>query len=323
MPHIEDGEVYDRVTEIISVIECEEKGAHQRTINDGIKSGKIKRIDSMVTFDTIKGTIVHHKIEDFLCDMMDMPEPVHRFNAAEEQMLFQIETNPELKKALDMKVARCYMNFIDFWSEFNPIPLAIEQTVKGEYEYVDPKDGRTKSRSVKGNIDLVCLIEEGKLDKNKNRSPRSRDLKIVLIDWKSGSQHFSTHKNQLSAYYWLAGKELLPRLLRKHDYYTWKDLPEGMDVYLGGNAYKAKQFELKPKLFFSSYKLYTEARFVPFNTLSGRMATSLMQCLYCNHRSRCSAFVEMIVELPVTNGDQETEDMDSVRIPTEPSILSE
>jgi hypothetical protein len=323
MPYIEDGIVWDRVTEVTGVIECEEKGHHTRTINEQIRSGKRKRMDVMITFDTIKGTIVHHRIHDFLFEMIELPPPIHKFSPEEEQLLFQIESNPVLKRELDLKVARAYTNFIDFWGHFNPIPLAVEQGLRRTYVYKDPDTGKEDLRGLGGTVDLICLIEEGKLDESKRRTPRSRDLKIIVLDWKSGTSHQSTHKTQLSTYYWMASEEILPKFLKKYDYYTWKGIPQGMDVYLGGASYKAMSFDINERLFFSTLEKYNTAEPIPLNTLSGKLATTLMQCLYCNHRSRCSVFVEMVVEVSVSDGNQESTGMDSIQVGTQPSILSE
>ncbi len=314
MPHIEEGVVYDRVTEVLGVIECEEKGYHTRESNEQIRTGKRKKIEVMITFDTIKGTIVHQKIQDFLHELVGLPEPIHTFRPEEEQLLFQIESNPMLKKELDRKVARAYMNFIDFWGHFNPIPLEIEATLKMTYTRRNSETGEEETRGIKGSADLICLIEEGKLDKSKNRTPRSRDLKVIVLDWKSGSSHFATHRTQVSAYYLMASKDLLPKFLRKHEYYTWKGKPQGMDVYLGGGGYKAMSFDINERLFFSTLEKYNSAQRIPFNTLTGMLATSLMQCLYCNHRSKCSVFVEMVVELPITNGNEESPSIQNFQI---------
>lgn len=314
MPYIEDGIVYDRVTEMLGVVECEEKGYHTRTINEEIRTGKRKTMDVMITFDTLKGTLVHYRIDDFLCDMIELPRTVHTFRAEEEQLLFQIESDPLLKKEMDTKIARAYKNFIDFWSHFNPIPLAVEQSLRRTYVYKDQKTGKEELRGLGGTVDLICLIEEGKLDESKRRTPRSRDLKIIVLDWKSGSSHFATHKTQLSTYYWMASKDILPKFLKSHDYYTWKGAPQVMDVYLGGSKYKTMSFDVNERLFFSTLEKYNTAELIPFNTLTGRLATCLMQCLYCNHRSRCSVFVEMVVELPVNNGNEESQSIQDIQI---------
>ncbi len=323
MPYIEDGIVYDRVTEITGVIECEEKGHHTRTINEQIRTGKRKKMDVMVTFDTLKGTVVHHKIHDFLSEMIEAEPPIHRFSPEEEQLLFQIESNPAIKKEFDRKIARAYMNFIDFWSHFNPIPLAVEQSLRRTYLYKDPKTNKEELRGIGGTVDLICLIEEGKLDESKRRTPRSQDLRIIVLDWKSGTSHQTPHKTQLSTYYWLASKDILPKFLRRYEYYTWKGKPQGMDVYLGGASYKAMSFDINEKLFFSTLDKYNTAEAIPLNTLSGQLGTTLMQCLYCNHRSRCSVFVEMVVEVPPVDGNQESSDLDSIQQRAEPSLLNQ
>ena len=198
-----------------------------------------------------------------------------------------------MKEELSRKVGRAFNSFIDFWTDYEPEILEIEATLFGNINGID----------LKGSADLICAIDVNKLDLATRVKPRSKPTskkQIIIIDWKSGSSPQSSHKTQISAYYLLAMKDVIPRYLDKYDYYAPGGKPRGADVYLGGKNYKFKIFDCDPALFFYNVETYKEAERVPLNRLIGKIGVTLQYCLYCPYKSKCSVLQEGLVELVTT-----------------------
>jgi len=291
MPHVDKtGKVYTRVTEMLGVIECEEKAYHNKQDIKALKAGKITKVNNMTTFAALAGTLVHHDIENWLLAQEGLPPIELELDKNAEKLLFEIEKVPQLKEELKRKTGRAFANFIDFWTDYEPEVLEIEATLYGNIDGID----------LKGSADLICAIDVEKLDKAAKIKPRPKlagKKQIMIVDWKSGSTPQSSHKTQISAYYALGMKEVIPRYLDKYDYYKPKGKPRGADVYLGGKNYKFKIFECDPALFFYNVDTYKNAERVPLNRLIGKVGVTLQYCLYCPFRSRCSALQEGEVEL--------------------------
>lgn len=292
MPHIDkSGKVYTRVTEALGVIECTEKAFHNKEDIKALKSGKITKVNNMTTFAALAGTFVHHDIENWLRNLEGLPPLELELDENSEKLLFKIEKSPKLKEEFNRKIGRAFNNFIKFWSDYEPEILEIEATLYGNVNGVD----------LKGSADLICAIDIEKLDKitkykRKKKLPKGTK-QIMIVDWKSGSTPQTSHKAQISAYYALGMKEVLPRYLDKYDYYSPRGKPRGADVYLGGKNYKFKIFECDPGLFFYNVEAYRDAERVPLNRLIGKIGVTLQYCLYCSFRDRCSAMQEGLVEL--------------------------
>jgi len=291
IPHLDtSGKVYTRVTEMLNVINCEEHAFHSKADIRALKAGKITTVNNMTTFAALAGTMVHHDIENWLRATEGLPPIELELDTNAEKLLFEIEKVPRLKEELNRKIGRAFANFIDFWSDFEPEILEIEATLYGNIDGID----------LKGSADLLCAIDVDKLDlaaKVKPRPELAGKKQIMIVDWKSGSSPQSSHKTQISAYYSLGMKEVIPRHLDKYDYYMPGGKPRGADVYLGGKNYKFKIFECDPALFFFNVETYKKAERVPLNRLIGKVGVTLQYCLYCPYKSKCSALREGQVEL--------------------------
>ena len=292
MPHNYKDKIYTRVTEALTM-NCEERAFHSKKDIADLKAGKITSTNNVTTFAALAGTMVHHDIENWLRKREGLPPLVLELDNNAEKMLFQVEKIPRLKEELNRKIGRAFNNFIEFWSDYDPEILEIEATMFGNVSGVD----------LKGSADLLCAIDVAKLDELLKIKPTDarRALygtkQIMIVDWKSGSTIQPSHKAQISAYYTLGMKEVIPRYLDKYDYYAPKGKPRGADVYLGGAKYKFKIFECDPSLFLYNVETYRDAERVPLNRLIGKIGVTLQYCLYCPYRSRCSAFQEGPVEL--------------------------
>ncbi len=294
MPHIDtDGKVYTRVTESLSM-DCEARAYFARKDAEDLREGKLTTYNSVNTFAALAGTMVHHDIENFLREKEGLPALVLSLDVQSEKLLFKIENTPVLKEEMDRKMANAYLNFIQFWGDYEPIILEIEATLLGRVGELD----------LKGSADLFCAIRLDKLwemgrvaEKNQIGDPMSYEM--VIVDWKTGTSIFGHHKTQIAAYYLLAQKEIIPRFQEKYPYHTIKSNPRGVDVYLGGVAYKTRIFDLSPSLFLYNVELFLKAKPIPVNHLLGKIGVQLQYCFYCAHRSKCPAYQEGEIELNV------------------------
>lgn len=291
MPHLDKtGKVWTRVTEMLGVINCQEQAFHYKEDVKALKAGKLTSVNNMTTFAALAGTLVHADIENWLRELEGLPAVELQLDTNAEKMLFEIEKIPRLKEELNRKIGRAFNNFIDFWSKFEPEILEIEATLYGNINGLD----------LKGSADLICAIDVDKLDAVSRVKPRPElfgKKQIIIVDWKSGSTQQASHKTQISAYYMLGMKEIIPRYLDKYDYYSPGGKPRGADVYLGGANFKFKIFDCDPGLFFHNVEAYLEAERVPLNLLIGKIGVTLQYCLYCPFKSRCSVLQEGPVEL--------------------------
>ncbi len=292
MPHVDkhNKEVYTRVTEMLGVIQCEEQAYHNKKDIENLKNGTITSANNVTTFAALAGTLVHHDIENWLLESEGLPPIELELDNNAEKLLFEVEKIPRLKEELNRKIGRAFNNFIEFWSEYEPEILEIEATLYGKIDGIN----------LKGSADLICAIDVEKLDKRarvKSRPELAGKKQIIIVDWKSGSTAQASHKTQISAYYTLGMKEVIPRYLDKYDYYTPNGKPRGADVYLGGKNFKFKIFDVDPSLFLYNVETYKKAERIPLNRLIGKLGVTLQYCLYCPYRSRCSAFQEGQIEL--------------------------
>lgn len=287
MPHIGD-KVYTRVTELFS--ECSEKAYWNKEDIKKLKSGEITTVNSITTFAALTGTITHLDIENFCRKKEGLPPLSLELDKNAEKLLAEIEKVPKLKEEMNRKIGKAFSNFINFWNDFEPEILEIEATLYGTVQGID----------LKGSADLICAIDVEKLDKITKTKPRP-ELKgkkqIMIVDWKTGSSPQTSHKNQISAYYVLGMRKVLPRYLDKYEYYAPQGHPRGSDVYLGGKNYKFKIFKVDPSLFFFNIEAYKNAERVPLNHLIGKIGVTLQYCLYCPYRKKCSALQEGEIEL--------------------------
>ena len=280
MPFVDNTGVYDRVTEIIGVEECEEKAYWNKKIYEELEKDKNFKVPSQRLLVSHIGTLVHRGIENFIREELMLPMIEHKSSESEIEFEKKIYGNKKIQNYMDSRVILATQNFYDFWNDFDPTPIASEQIVKGIIG----------NRRLKGEIDFVGLYKRHVLDEYfKCASDGDPDDDVILItDWKTGKRHMKTHKYQLSAYYTLASKEFLPKLLEKYKYYTINNIPIAMGVYLGNDTYKAVKVEVDVSYFLKLAELYDSAERVPIS-ISGSMTVS-MKCLFCNHRDKCTLF---------------------------------
>jgi len=280
MPFVDDTGVYDRVTEIIGVDECEERAFHSKRIGEKLHINKKFPVPSQRLFSSHSGTKVHRQIEDFIRNKLGLPPLKHKINKSEIEYEKKIFQDEKLRDAINLKIVNASNNFMEFWKYFKPIPIASEQIVKGVIG----------ERRIKGEIDFVGAYKRRFLDMYFGfiSDGNPEDWVIVITDWKTGKRHMKTHTYQLSAYYELASREVLPQLLSsgKYKYYKVNGIPIAMDVYFGDNNFKAVAVKVDTDHFLDLSNKFHKARRIPINA-KGNINVG-MKCVFCNYRDRCS-----------------------------------
>jgi hypothetical protein len=293
IPHRDsEGRYYNRVTEISNSAECEEKAFHTREKFRSLERGESDSYKGVTTFAAVVGTMVHNQIENFIREQEGLPPEELSLDHNGEKLLMSVMKMPEMKEELEEKKDNAFMNFLHFWNDYEPIPLEIEATLMGRIEGVD----------IKGSSDLICAIKRQKLwdlgrvaKKDRVGDPEGYDM--VILDWKSGSTHQSSHKTQLAGYYLLAEKDIVPQFQEKFPYHEVKGFKRGMDVYLGGDSYRAMIFDLNFSNFLFNVDIYKRAERRPLNHIIGRLGVNLHYCIYCPFKDRCSAYLEGTIPL--------------------------
>lgn len=271
-----------RVTEICDAYGCEEKAHNHRTILENLEKGLIHSFPVKTTFSSVRGTVAHGKIQNWIERRMGLPDTPMKLNPQDQRLYNDIMATPELKKKFDRQVSNAFMNFLHWWEEYTPQPLAVEQTM------VTVEKGRRS----KGTVDFIALIRESKLDRTLKVDVRSEKYRLIIIDWKTGTRPQDQHKTQIAGYYLKAQKQALIPFLRGNEYYKYMDKPYGIDVYLGGKEAKTIMFNIDEWRFFGAVELYNKAKKLPVDRLNGGILHGGLHdagtCYFCPYTDRCS-----------------------------------
>jgi len=284
MPHPLPNEWITRTTETTGAKSCEERANHYRTELEKLNRNEVKVMRGKNTFSSVRGTVAHHKIENKIRSELGKPKKPLDLDPGAHALYNRIMANPKLKKKFNKQVSNAYMRFIDWWQDFEPIPLSAEK------EMIYSVDGK----KLKGTVDFICLIRERKLDKALKKPPRSNEYRVVLLDWKTGKKPKraleAEHKDQISGYYYASHSTgAIKPFLKKHDYYEYDHQPYGIDVYLGGSSYHHAMYEIDQQSFFLGVELYKRAERIPVDRRRGGiLREGGMGCYFCPWTDRCS-----------------------------------
>lgn len=298
MPYRDEEGWAARVTEICDSYACEEKAHNHRDILEKLEKGLIHSFPVKTTFSSVRGTVAHHKIQNWIERRMGLPDTPMKLDPQDQRLYDDIMTNPELKKKFNRQVSNAFMNFLTWWEEYDPQPLAVEQTM------VTVEKGRRS----KGTVDFIALVRESRLDKTLKVAARSEKYRLIIIDWKTGTSPQDQHKTQIAGYYIKAHKQALIPFLRRNKYYKYDDKPYGIDVYLGGKAAKTIMFNIDEWRFFGAIELYDKATRNPVDRLRGGILHGGLHdagtCYFCPYTDRCSTILRLemtVLELDNTN----------------------
>jgi hypothetical protein len=290
MPHVYvDRETYailPRTTEIISVLECKAKASfhpvHTRE-NEWYE---------MANYVALKGTLGHHKIENDGRELMGLPPLKLELSAGDQILYNEVKKNPQARKWVKEQVDIAYQNYLDWFEEFNPIPIAVEKSMV----YVHIENGKiVEAKSCKGTIDFICVLDPELMSEEALKIFPITEPCTVLIDWKTGVAKMPIYQAQIEGYKWLlnvtgewekmvrTGQIKYPFAKLESD--SGREYPAGMTVLLGGKKFKCAVYDLSSGLFKQARELF----FVPEPLViseirGGRLFREGYHCVFCTYR---------------------------------------
>ena len=309
MPHvfIERGqyELIPRMTEIISVLECEQK-ANLHPVHTGSKTWK-----AMSNYVALKGTLVHHKVENHERETIDMQPIPLELTAGDRQLYNEILGNKEALNWINTEIERCWQNFLQWEKDFRPTYLVPGQSmVYAHYE----GDKLIHKKSAKGTVDLICEIDPEQMsDKAFDMFPID-DISTVMLDWKSGSSKQPIHHAQLEGYHWLlnvTGKweEMARQGIIKHEFAhmtteTGRSYPVGLCILLGGKKYKAIPYDLTEGLFVKAREMFLDPQPIVRSVIrwNNKEFREGYHCVFCTYRDDGCHIFNVVPQLFTTEG---------------------
>ena len=182
------------MTEIISLIECEARGA-LHPVNSKATSWK-----SVSNYVALAGTLGHLKVENYIRQIMDLPQEEMRLNSSDRKLYDAIMADAKQRDWLIEYMDTAFKNYMEFHEDFQPKYLHPEITMV----YVHEEDGEiVPNRSVKGTVDLICELDPEKMSPKALRIMPIKEVSTVLLDWKTGMAKLTGHHYQLEGYRWL------------------------------------------------------------------------------------------------------------------------
>ena len=299
------------MTEIISVLECEQKAN-----NHPVHTGKTKW-KQMSTFVALKGTMLHHKIENHEREKLDMQPIPLELTAGDRQLYNQVMADPEALKWINGEIRRGWDNFLQWERDFKPTYLVPEQTMV----YAHYEGGRLiPKKSAKGTVDLICEIDPDEMTEKAYTMFPLDDISTVMLDWKSGSSKQVVHHAQLEGYHWMLGvtgklEELIRQGLIRRPFahmtnMTGRSYPVGLCVLLGGKYYKAIPYDLTEGLFTKAREMFLDPQPIVRSVIrwNNKEFREGYHCVFCTYRDDgCQIFNVTGQEFDVTEGMLEFE----------------
>ena len=285
--------IIPRMTEVISVLDCEMKG-YLHPVNQNKKEWK-----EMSTYVALKGTLLHHRIENFCRQKIGLPPVDLELSSGDQKMYNEVMKLPHVLNWMNAENEKGWKNFIKFWEDFQPEVISPEETLV----YFHIENGElVPKKSLKGTVDLLAVLDPDKMsDKAKKILPLVRKS-TILIDWKSGSTAMELHKVQLTGYHWMmknTGRwdELIDLNMIKHEYahirLNGKENPVAICLLLGGKEYKAKVYNLNNDMFDEARKIFFQPRPLVLSRLRfyNEFNRESYGCVFCTYRDNgCAAF---------------------------------
>ena len=298
--------VIPRTTEITGVLDCEVK-ATLHPVHTGKREWK-----ELSTYVALKGTILHHKIENFCREKIDLPPIPLELSAGDKIMYQEILNDPKALEWMINENQKGWENFEKFWFDFKPTVLVPEQTMI--YIHRDKKGNIIHKKSLKGTVDFLCEIDPDRMTEKAFKILPISDKMTVMIDWKSGSSKQVGHHAQLEGYHWMLGvtgiwDELIEQGVVHHPFAhitnaTGRSYPVAICLLLGGKYYKAHVYDLTEGMFKEARDVFLEPR--PIVLSRSKWANNVFRegyhCNFCVYRDTdCPIFriYHRVVDLEV------------------------
>ena len=311
MPYVyvdkQDYDLIPRLTEIVGVLDCEAKGSFHPVHT------KSDKWDEMSTYVALKGTLLHHKIENYCRELIDLQPLPLELSAGDRIMYDEVMNDPDALEWMMEQNDKGWNEFEKFWFDFKPTVLIPEQTMV----YVHRENGKIiHKKSVKGTVDLFCEIDPDIMTEKAFKMFPISDKVTVMLDWKSGSSKQVGHHAQLEGYHWMTEKtglwdKWVDQGVVKHPFAhitneTGRSYPVALCVLLGGKHYKAIPYDLTEGLWEQAREIFLNPR--PIVLSRSKWSNNLFRegyhCVFCVYRDTvCPIFLvrENTIELEVVN----------------------
>ena len=302
-----DYDLIPRLTEKVGVLDCEAKASFHPVHT------KSDKWTEMSTYVALKGTLLHHKIENFCREKIDLPPSPLELSAGDRILYDEIMNNPDALEWILTQNEHGWNNFEKFWFDFKPTVLVPEQTMV----YIHRENGEIiHKKSVKGTVDLICELDPDIMTEKALKMFPIGDKATVMLDWKSGSSKQVGHQAQLEGYHWMLQKtgkfdEYVDSGLVKYAFAhitneTGRTYPTALCVLLGGKYYKAIAYDLTEGLWDEAQELFLKPRPIVLSRTkwSNNVFREGYHCVFCVYRDTdCPIFLmrENTVELEVVN----------------------
>lgn len=291
----DDYTLIPRVSDIVSASQCE-MTAWLNPINKSKRDGKKHPLVHENNIYALRGTLAHHRIENELRKMIDLPKNPLDLSYGEKELYKAISEDKELSRETNKHIETSIENFYDFMNKYKVKPLIPEQSIV--YIKYDEDGKPIIEESLKGTIDLIGEMET------------ENGMETVLIDWKTSKQFKdSSYQVQLTGYAFLmeaSGKweELEEQGVIKHPRSKWAfkngryDVDRALCVILGNSekGFQIRWYDTSDKEFFRFWKLFNNPRKTLKSPTTGSWGMKLF-CMFCQHKgTECPLYHRWVEE---------------------------
>jgi len=290
----DDYALIPRVSDVVSASQCE-MSAWLNPINKQKRYKKRIPITHENNLYALRGTLAHHRIENELRKMLDLPKKQLDLTYGEKKLYEEMSADEELSYETNKHIEISMDNFYDFIGDKNVRPLVPEQSIV--YIKYDKQGKVLIEESLKGTIDLIGEMET------------ENGWETVLIDWKTSTTFKdSSYQLQLTGYAFLMEasgkwKELKEDGVMRYPKSTWAfkngkyDVERALCVVLGDGekGYQCRWYDTSNKEFFRFWKVFNNPKKTLKSPMNGRWGVK-MYCMFCPYKGTECPFYNRWVE---------------------------
>lgn len=288
VPYYHDDETYDRVSEWLNSLECEQTAYL-------LKHAEPKRPRETHAV-VIVGTFGHHKIHANLNEKVGLAKPAPiRLNAGFKKILNDWREKEIYNQRLVIPLREMMANFEHFWNAYDITPIFIEKRLFHKFKL------NGKQYKLAGTVDLIARVKlKGTVSEDNEFKKCIHVLGdpmcqcevhdvVTLIDWKFSLRPHKNHPIQLSAYRWMAKEtEVLEQATQNGKYplnsENWSVLLKNKGGMPEHQLYKYGQDFGD---FFEAAHIMDDPRPLPYSIRTGVMGFK-MRCGFCADRISCT-----------------------------------
>lgn len=288
VPYHYGDETYDRVSEWLNSLECEQT-AHL------LKHGDPKRPRETHAV-VIVGTFGHHNIDAYIRKKMgiEKPRPL-RLNVGFKHILKNWREKGIYQQRLVIPLQQMMANFDHFWNTYDITPIFVEKRLFHKFKL------NGKQYKLAGTVDLIARIKlKGTVSEDNEFKQCIHVLGdpmcqcevhdvVTLIDWKFSLRPHKNHPIQLSTYRWMAKETKVLEQATQHGKYPLN--AENWSVLLknksGMPEHQLHKYKQDMGDFFEAAPIMDDPRPLPYSTRTGSMGFK-MRCGFCADRISCT-----------------------------------